>query len=310
LSPVSAADQDFDARLRADLGAADTMDLVIVSAPTLDAALRGAEQAGEALRPLIEAGAIGGFDSPVNYLPSLETQKARRDSLPDAATLSADLRRASVGLPLQSERLLPFVTDVEAARQGGLLSRLDLQGSSLGAAFDALIMQQKDRWNALLPLHAAAPGQAIDTARVIAALKLARLDEARVLDLKQESDARYSSYLAEAIHLSLAVLVVASVLAACGVQLTILHLVGMLLIVAVGSNYALFIDRQESLHEAGGEPLTLASLSIANICTVIGFGLLSFSQVPVLVALGTTVAPGALLALLFAAALSPRESHA
>jgi predicted exporter len=43
---------------------------------------------------------------------------------------------------------------------------------------------------------------------------------------------------------------------------------------------------------------------IANASTVIGFGLLSFSQVPVLVALGTTVAPGAFLALLFAAVLS------
>jgi predicted exporter len=339
LSPVSAADQDFDAQLRADLGAADTMDLVIVSAATLDAALRGAEQAGEALRPLVDARVIGGFDTPVNYLPSLETQTARRDSLPDAATLRDNLRRATAGLPLQSERLLPFAADIEAARQAGLISRRDLQGSSLGSAFDALIMQQKQRWNALLPLHAAAPGQAIDTARVLAALKLARLDEARVLDLKQESDALYSSYLAEAIHLSLAgfgalvvllllalrsvarvarvlaplalaVLVVAATLAACGVQLTILHLVGMLLIVAVGSNYALFIDRQAGLHEAGGEPLTLASLAIANICTVIGFGLLSFSQVPVLVALGSTVAPGALLALLFAAALAPRESHA
>ena len=48
-------------------------------------------------------------------------------------------------------------------------------------------------------------------------------------------------------------------------------------------------------------PLTLASLVIANASTVIGFGLLSFSQVPVLVALGTTVAPGTFLALLFAA---------
>jgi predicted exporter len=37
---------------------------------------------------------------------------------------------------------------------------------------------------------------------------------------------------------------------------------------------------------------------------VIGFGLLSFSQVPVLVALGTTVAPGAFLALFFAAVLA------
>ena len=39
--------------------------------------------------------------------------------------------------------------------------------------------------------------------------------------------------------LVLAVLTVAAVLALCGVELTILHLVGMLLIVAVGSSYLL-----------------------------------------------------------------------
>jgi predicted exporter len=90
------------------------------------------------------------------------------------------------------------------------------------------------------------------------------------------------------------------------VQLTILHLVGMLLIGAVGSNYALFFDRQARAH-AAGEALTLASLVIANLSTVIGFGLLSFSQVPVLEALGTTVAPGAFLALLFAAVMARAE---
>jgi predicted exporter len=37
---------------------------------------------------------------------------------------------------------------------------------------------------------------------------------------------------------------------------------------------------------------------------VIGFGLLSFSGVPVLEAQGTTVAPGAFLALLYAALLT------
>jgi predicted exporter len=50
-------------------------------------------------------------------------------------------------------------------------------------------------------------------------------------------------------------------------------------------------------------------LVIANASTVIGFGLLSFSQVPVLVALGSTVAPGAFLALLFAAMLSAVNAH-
>jgi predicted exporter len=46
---------------------------------------------------------------------------------------------------------------------------------------------------------------------------------------------------------------------------------------------------------------------IANTCTVIGFGVLAFSTVPVLSALGTTVAPGTLLALWFAALLAPRD---
>jgi predicted exporter len=205
-----------------------------------------------------------------------------------------------------------------------------LAGTSMRAGFDALILHQRERWNALLPLRSAVVGGEIDLARVAAALKDGNVEDARVLDLKQESDALYASYLSEAIHFSLAgflaltvlllialrsplrvarvlaplvlaVLAVAAGLAMAGVQLSILHLVGMLLIVAVGSNYALFFDRQDHAEEPGNESLTLASLLIANASTVIGFGLLSFSQVPVLVALGTTVAPGTFLALLFAA---------
>jgi predicted exporter len=333
LSPVSARDQAYDAQLRGDLGAADIGDLVIVSGPTLDSVLDGAERAGRALEPLVDSKVIGGFDSPANYLPSTATQEARRGSLPVAAQLQANLEQATAGLNIRRERLQPFLSDVEAARHAPLMTEQDLQGTSLRAGFDALIMHERSRWNALLPLHAAVPGQTVDTERVASALRDARLAGAQVLDLKQESDALYAGYLTEAIHLSLAgvlaivvllwmtlksavrvarvlaplclaVLNVAAGLVLSGVQLTILHLVGMLLIVAVGSNYALFFDRQADLHEARGESLTLAALGIANASTVIGFGLLSFSQVPVLTALGATVAPGAFLALLFAAVLA------
>ena len=74
----------------------------------------------------------------------------------------------------------------------------------------------------------------------------------------------------------------------------------MLLIVAVGSNYALFFDRSREQPRAG-VPLTLASLAVANLATVTAFGVLACSRVPVLENLGSTVAPGTLLALLFAA---------
>jgi predicted exporter len=335
LSPISLDEQNYDAKLRADLGAADVRDLVIVSGPDMESILRGAEQAARALQPLVDANVIGSFDSPAHYLPSLATQESRRGSLPAIAVLHANLREATADLPIRSERLQPFLEDVEATRHAALLTARDLAGTSFGAGFDALTLHQADRWNALLPLHASSAGQEVDKARVIAALKAGQVNEARVLDLKHESDALYADYLGEAIHFSLAgflaltmlllialrsplrvarvlaplvlaVLTVAAGLAVSGVQLTILHLVGMLLIVAVGSNYALFFDQTAS-RESGSEALTLASLVIANAGTVMAFGLLSFSQVPVLVALGTTVAPGAFLALLFAAILSPER---
>jgi predicted exporter len=157
--------------------------------------------------------------------------------------------------------------------------------------------------------------------------------QAQLLNLKTEVDQLYWHYLSEATQLALAgfaaivillwvalrsavrmlrvvaplalaVLCVAGLLAGVGQQLTILHVVGMLLIVAVGSNYALFFDRSGSAAHQGSLPLTLASLLVANLATVLAFGVLACSRVPVLADLGRTVAPGALLALIFSAALS------
>jgi predicted exporter len=334
LSTASPAQDRIDAELRADLGAPESLDLVVISGASVEAVLRGAERTALALAPLTDAHVIGGIDSPSNYLPSLATQAARRDSLPPAAELRDNLDRAARGLGLDSRELTPFLDDVEAARHAPLLKPDDLSGTSLAAGLDALLMHSGGRWSALLPLRAA-PGSAsdIDLAPVRAALAAAGGESASVylLDLKRESDALYDEYLQEAMRLSLAglaaivallwfalrslkraalvlaplvlaVLTVAAVLALCGVELTILHLVGMLLIVAVGSNYALFFDRRKGGDRGG--PLTVASLALANLCTVIGFGLLCFSGVPVLEALGTTVAPGAFLALLYAALLT------
>ncbi len=89
---------------------------------------------------------------------------------------------------------------------------------------------------------------------------------------------------------------VAAVHALAGTRLTIPHLIGLTLIVAIGSNYALFFDR---LGESAGPDAarTLASLALANLTTVASFGLLGTSSIPVLNAIGSTVALGAFLSL-------------
>ena len=58
--------------------------------------------------------------------------------------------------------------------------------------------------------------------------------------------------------------------------LGILHLVGLLLTVAVGSNYALFFDHLRARRPVDED--TLASLLLANLTTVVSFGLLAISR--------------------------------
>ncbi len=99
-------------------------------------------------------------------------------------------------------------------------------------------------------------------------------------------------------------LTVMAMLVLIGVPLTLLHLVGMLLIVAVGSNYTLFFAEQHD------DQRILSSLLLANITTATAFGVLGFAQAPVLAAIGQTVGPGAILSLLFGAMLSSAPGQA
>jgi predicted exporter len=201
-------------------------------------------------------------------------------------------------------------------------------------ALQGLLIERQDGWNVLLPLHAP-KGREIDAERVRTALAKSGLPGVLFVDMKAESDRLYSGYLREASLLSLgglvsivilllaairstarvsrivaplvaAVVTVTAGLAVLGHPLTILHLVGLLLVVAVGSNYALFFDRPSD--GAPVSPRTLASMLFANLTTVAGFGLLAFSNVSILQALGTTVAPGVVLALAYSAIFA-RRSH-
>ena len=104
-----------------------------------------------------------------------------------------------------------------------------------------------------------------------------------------------------------AVIATAGLFAALGQKLSIFHLVGLLLVVAVGSNYSLFFDRLALTDEE--RQRTMLSLFFASVCTVIGFGVLTFSSVPVLHAIGATVGTGAILALIFSAVFSRHARH-
>jgi predicted exporter len=332
LSPLPPAALALDQSLRADLGAPDQRYLAVVTGADREATLQAAERVAARLPVLVERGVIAGFETPTRFLPSRATQERRRAALPTDAELAARLVPALAGLPLRADKLAPFRADVAAARQLAPLDVARLAGSNLGLAVDAMLLRRPAGWAALLPLRAPPGAAGLDAAAVRAVL--AEAGDALFVDLAAESNRLYADYLDEAILYSLvgllaivallavalrsparlarvlaplaaAVLVVVAGLALAGERLTLLHLVGLLLIVAVGSNYALFFDRAAD----GSEAQTLASLLIANASTVIGFGVLAFSRLPVLHAIGITVGPGAVLALLFAALLAARPAE-
>jgi predicted exporter len=300
--------------------------LIVAFAADEQAALETAEQVGAGLEALRDAGALVGFDSPAHILPSFKAQQQRQLALPEEATLAQRIAEASQGLPFRAGLFEPFVKDVASARQASPVQRTDLAGTGLRVRLDALLSERRDAWVVALPLRGV-----IDAGAVGAAVREFGLASVHLLDLKQETQALYRSYRDQLLRfvllgagaivlvllvslrslrrvgdvlmpLAAALVVTVAVITLSGDRLTLFHLVGMLLVVGVGSNYTLFFERQTF---AGGDPeRTVVSATLCNISTVIGFGLLGLASTPVLSAIGTTVATGALLSLVFAAMLA------
>ena len=336
LSPIGADALKLDAQLRSDVGATEAGTLIALSAADEASVLALAEQAGARLDRLVAEGVLEGYDTPVRLLPSPATQATRRAALPDAAELRGRVAQAAVDGPIKAERLAPFIADVQAARSQPTLTRASLQGTPLATAVDAMLVAGRDSkpWRVLLSLQAGERG--IDAERLRVAL--AGVPGAQVVQIGTELGALYSRYLREAMWqaglgalavcillgvylrswrrllgvaqpIAAAVLIVLAALALHGAALGILHLVGFLLVVAIGSNYALFFDqlrhgvgRDSVAGDGSSDSDTLASLALANLTIVISFALLAISSIPALYAIGQVVAPGTLLSLVLSAA--------
>jgi predicted exporter len=335
LNPVPRAAQQLDEELRRDLGASELRYLAVLTARDAEQGLQQSERASRVLQALSREGLLAGYSAPSQVLPSRASQQARQAALPEAAELQRRLAAALAGQPLKPERLQGFVADAERNRTRPLLTRADLDGTAAALLYDTLLVQRERDVLVLLPLRPVLrEGEAtLDLDRIDAALHAEGLAQATVIDLLAETNALFDSYLHEALVYSglgclailalllfmlrslvralrvalplvCAVLGVTGALLLAGTALTILHLVGLLLVVAIGSNYALFFDSSNAAASPLEQRQTLISLVTANLTIVGSFGMLALSSVPVLTILGVTVGLGTMLALLFSAVLA------
>jgi predicted exporter len=342
LSPVPAKMQQLDEQLRNELGATEAGALIVIKAASQESALQLCEAVSTQLDQQISQQKLRSYEAACKFLPSQKTQLARQASLPDAASLQTRLEAALLGLPLKADKLSEFVTDVTSAKTQPLLTPANFSGTAMSLGLQALLSESGRKanlangspWTALISLRPV-DGQALP----IAALRADLPKSVHVLEIKSEADQMYRSYFDEAKTLTLAglaaiifllvfflrstkrvlrvivPLIAAVILVAAGIfsingNLSLLHLIGLLLVVAVGSNYALFFDQKQTPDPTSVTDYhnMLSSLLFANLTTVVGFGLLAFSKVPVMSAIGVAVGPGALLALLLSAVFSQKNT--
>jgi len=329
LNPAPLRMQRVDQQMRADLGAPDVGVLVVVRGDSEQAVLESAERASATLAALQAEGILAGFDSPTFYLPSAGAQRARQQAIPDAATLTRNLAAAADGLPFRAGTFAAFVEEAQAAKRRAPVTSQDLARTGLGLKLQALLAQRRDGWFAMLPLRGVS-----DMRLLQAGLSKHDRSQVALLDMKRELDVLYRGYRLRALGfavlgavaivvllmltlrsakrswdvvapLAAAVLVTAGILLATGTRLNIFHLVALLLVVGVGSNYTLFFERGNP--GAADPQRTATSVLFCNLSTVAGFGVLGFAATPLLSAIGTTVATGAFLSLVFAAILKARS---
>ena len=311
LTPVPAEAMARDARLRGELGAPDVRYVISVAGRDSEAALEASERLRPRLDALVRNHAIAGYDLAARYLPSAATQRARQAKLPRSATLQSELAEAVAQTPFRPDAFDDFVHDVEVAKSAPPLTARDLQGTPLATSVSGLLLQRPGHATALVSLTGLRDPAAV--ARVVAA------SGGQLLDLKQASESRVVEsrlrvlcalagaavllvvtvwlalrpprrVLRVLLPMALTTLLILAVLRGFGVELTLFHLVALILAAGLGLDYGLFFDHAGDSREE--QLRTLHAVIVCSLTTLLVFALLALSSIPVLRAIGSTVAIG------------------
>ncbi len=332
LSPIPTEKMARDQALRDELGVPDVRDLIVVDGASEEAVLQRSETVALALDPLVAQGALGGYDFAARYLPSLRTQQARQASLPDRGTLERNLAAALKGLPFKPSLFRPFLDAAGKAKTQEPVDSRTFRGTALGLKLDSLLFMREGRAFAVMPLRGVT-----DRQKFRDLLSLRRDPGVTYLDLKEESNHMVGAYRNETLGLlgwgglsigfvllvglrapltvlrvmlpiASAIIVVAALLHAAGERFSLFHIASFLLVIGLGLDYALFFNRRQGTPGERGR--TVYGLVVCSTTTILVFGVLTLSQIPVLRAIGMTAAMGSLACLLFAALLAEDIRHA
>lgn len=317
LNPLPETAKQLDHKLRSDLGASDLRHLLLISGNNAELILQTAERLTPALENARKAGEIKGFDTPSRYLPSHALQVDRQSRLPKAAELETIINEAGRGFPFKPGLFAAFREDTERSRTSTVLNVEEglklFAETPLGAKLDQLLLKTDQHWHGFLPISGMVEMRTLQTL----ADNYTNVD---LIDLKSFSEGLLEDFREEAVLLLIAgfgvvlllllafrypplgiarillVLIVSMILTTAalslmGERLTLLHILSGLLVVGLGLDYTIFFTWPDADKEQRRR--TRHALLICVLSTVLVFGLLVFSSIDLLRAIGLTVALGA-----------------
>ena len=314
LSPVPPERLLRDNVLRSAAGTPDMRYQIVLHDTSLQTLLTRSEEIDRQLQTGVDDGLLDAWQSVTQVIASADTQERRRAAIPEDALLRGRLAEVLSETPFRPEAFDAFVTSADNARKLSPLTADYVRGTPLRSWLDSHLIQVGDTWVAMISLSDPSPEALAE--------RVANWGEnIMLMDLKSSSAGLMQDYRSGAVTtVSLAAililamlwyqrrqilqvvwitLTVASVLAATIAiivffhgQLTVIHLVALLLVMGLGLDYALFLSRTET----GGERRATDKAVLAcAVSTILAFGLLAGSSIPVLKFLGLTVAAGSAL---------------
>ena len=320
-----------DARVRARVTQMDPGRFVIALGDDDESALQANDSVYALLEAAQQAGELEGFRSLHSALFSADLQMRNLAAVEAQAALAERTLAALEEAGFHSEAFQPFAQDLGEPAPAPL-SHADLAASPLADVLAGFRVQAGERVALLTQLRGVSEPGAL-------AARFAELDDVHYFDQQSFLRGIYGAYrsrtvvliglglfavaallylryrrlrttLATILPAVLAAALTLAVLALLGIAVNLLHLLGLLLVLSIGVDYAIFLVTSEA-HTRGREAAML-SLVVACLSTCLAFGLLAASSFPALRALGTTTGLGVLLSLALAPAASvlfaPKES--
>ena len=319
LSPVSEQRLRKDAMLRSSAVSPDMRYQLVVHDANLESLLEKLQQLNVFLGQLRGEGLIESWQLATHLLSSNAQQLERRSRIPDTPELAQRLSDAVSETPFDVTAFDPFLEVAAQTRELEPLGPADFRMTSLNAWLGAHLVQVNNRWVGLVSLN----GLDIDPfrERVFSWNNDVEMVDLQVSSRKMMQENRKNAIwtigaasgliilLLSMVHrrsgslswillsITAAVCLTFSLLLTVHGQLTVIHLVALLLVLGLGLDYALFLGRDD----AGAERrATIQAVMACAASTTLAFAVLAASGIPLLRFLGLTVAIGSVVSFLLA----------